>query len=52
MPSFADIAIAATAEAHALTALTSNVRHFAPLRAAALNPIETSPPLPSAEIRK
>ena len=30
-PGFADVAIAATAEAHGLTLLTRNVRHFEPL---------------------
>lgn len=42
---FADIAIAATAEAHGLTVLTANERHFRPLGIAWLNPLDALPPL-------
>ncbi len=37
-PGFADLAIAATAEAHGLTILTRNMRHFRPLGVAARDP--------------
>lgn len=39
-PGFADVAIAATAEARGLTVLTSNVRHFRAVYARVLDPIE------------
>jgi predicted nucleic acid-binding protein len=41
-PGFPDVAIAATAKAHDLVVLTRNMRHFAPLGVAALNPFENS----------
>lgn len=37
-PGFADAAIAATAQAHGLTVLTANLRHFAELDVEASNP--------------
>ena len=37
-PSFEDTAIAATAERHGLTVLTRNLRHFAPMGVACLDP--------------
>jgi len=40
---FADVVIAATARCHGLTILTRNVRHFAPLGAAAVDPFKTLP---------
>ncbi|MDX8437526.1 PIN domain-containing protein [Mesorhizobium abyssinicae] len=46
-PGFEDIAIAATAEVHALTILTDNERHFAPLGVPMLNPLKALPPLPA-----
>jgi predicted nucleic acid-binding protein len=42
-PGFADIAIAATAESQGLTILTRNLRHFAPLGIAAIDPFQTLP---------
>jgi toxin FitB len=45
-PGFADIAIAATAEAHGLTILTLNRKHFDPLGGSTLNPFDALPPLP------
>ena len=39
-PGFADIAIAATAEAHGLTVLTRNLKHFALLGVACFDPFE------------
>jgi predicted nucleic acid-binding protein len=45
-PGFEDIAIAATAQAHALTVLTRNLRHFVPLGVSALDPFQGLPPLP------
>ena len=48
-PGFEDIAIAATAEAHGLTVLTGNEKHFAPLGVAWLNPFKELPALPTAE---
>jgi predicted nucleic acid-binding protein len=45
-PGFADIAIAATAEAHGLTILTRNGKHFEPFGGLVLNPFEAIPPLP------
>jgi toxin FitB len=42
-PGFADAAIAATAEGHGLTILTRNLRHFAPLGIACLDPFEHLP---------
>jgi toxin FitB len=38
-PGLADIVIAATAEVHALTVLTRNLRHFLPLGIPALDPV-------------
>ena len=43
---FEDIAIAATAEAHGLTVLTDNERHFLPLGVVMLNPLKALPQLP------
>jgi predicted nucleic acid-binding protein len=37
-PGFADVAIAATAEAHGLTVLTRNLKHFIPLGVACFDP--------------
>ena len=48
-PGFADIAVAATAEAHSHTILTRNVKDFEPLGVPFLNPYEALPPLPDAE---
>lgn len=45
-PGFEDIAIAATAQAHGLTVLTRNLRHFAPLGVSVLDPFQGLPPLP------
>jgi toxin FitB len=46
---FADVAIAATAEARGLTVLTRNVRHFRAIYARVLNPIDAPlPPLAAA----
>ena len=42
-PGFADVLIAATAQAHRLTLLTANVRHFQPLGMTCFNPIEGLP---------
>ena len=42
-PGFADLAIAATAQHHACTVLTRNLRHFAPMGVAALDPFEGLP---------
>jgi predicted nucleic acid-binding protein len=39
-PGFADVAIAATAEAHGLTVLTRNVKDFIPLGVACFDPFE------------
>ena len=47
-PGFADIIIAATAEAHGLTILTRNIRHFVPIGVAALDPFQALPPFPTA----
>jgi predicted nucleic acid-binding protein len=43
-PGFADIAIAATARRHDLTILSRNERHFEPLAAAVVDPLENLPP--------
>ena len=43
-PSFADIAIAATARRHGLTILSRNIRHFAPIDIAVADPFQTLPP--------
>jgi toxin FitB len=43
-PGFADIIIAATAQRHGLTILSRNLRHFAPLGAAAIDPFDALPP--------
>jgi predicted nucleic acid-binding protein len=43
-PGFADIIIAATAQHHGLTILSRNLRHFAPLGIAVIDPYATSPP--------
>jgi toxin FitB len=40
-PGFADIAIAAIAEAHALIPLTRNTRHSRPIYGRVVNPFET-----------
>lgn len=45
-PGFADIAIAATAQANGLTILTRNVRHFMPLGVPFVDPFGRLPPLP------
>jgi toxin FitB len=45
-PGFADAAIAATAQAHGLTILTRNTKHFDQFGGALLNPFEAIPPLP------
>lgn len=42
-PGFADIMIAAIAEANALVLLTRNLRHFQPICARAIDPFETLP---------
>ena len=42
-PGFADLAIAATAQAHRLTILTRNLRHFRPLGVAARDPFAALP---------
>ena len=42
-PGFADLAIAATAGSRNLTALTRNLRHFAPLQMPATDPFESLP---------
>jgi predicted nucleic acid-binding protein len=43
-PSFADIAIAATARRHELTILSRNIRHFAPMDVAVVDPFQNLPP--------
>jgi toxin FitB len=43
-PSFADIAIAATARWHELTILSRNIRHFAPVDVAVTDPFQNLPP--------
>jgi predicted nucleic acid-binding protein len=43
-PSFADIAIAATARHHELTILSRNTRHFAPMDVAVTDPFQNFPP--------
>jgi toxin FitB len=48
-PGFADIAIAATAQANGLAILTQNTRHFAPLRVLTFNPFDGLPPPPGAD---
>ncbi len=48
-PGFEDIAIAATAEAHGLTVLTRNLRHFVPLGVSAHDPFQGLPLLPETE---
>lgn len=42
-PGFADVAIAATAQAHDLTLLTRNAKHFAPLGVAMVEPNDLPP---------
>ncbi len=42
-PGLADLAIAATAQAHRLTVLTRNLKHFIPLDVAAHDPFGTLP---------
>jgi predicted nucleic acid-binding protein len=42
-PGFADIVIGATAKSHGLTLLTGNIRHFAPLGVASINPFVRLP---------
>jgi predicted nucleic acid-binding protein len=44
-PGLGDIIIAATAKHHGLTILSRNVRYFAPLGVAVLDPFERVPPL-------
>ncbi|MBP0615529.1 type II toxin-antitoxin system VapC family toxin [Jiella mangrovi] len=51
-PSFADIAIAATAEAHDLSVLTRNIKDFAPLGVACINPHDGLPALPKRELSR
>ncbi|HLW90350.1 MAG TPA: PIN domain-containing protein [Roseiarcus sp.] len=51
-PGFADVAIAATAQANGLTILTRNTKHFQPLGGFALNPFDALPPLPGAAVPK
>jgi predicted nucleic acid-binding protein len=46
-PGFADVAIAATAEAHGFAILTRNTKHFDPFGGMILNPFDAIPPLPS-----
>ncbi len=41
---FADLAIGAAARCHALTILTRNLEHYAPLGVAALDPVAALPP--------
>ncbi|MEH2484699.1 type II toxin-antitoxin system VapC family toxin [Bradyrhizobium sp. AZCC 2230] len=43
-PGFADVIIAATAQQYALTILSRNVRHFAPLGVPVLDPFSELPP--------
>jgi predicted nucleic acid-binding protein len=43
-PGFADIILAATARRHGLVVLTRNLKDFAPLGVAALDPFVTPPP--------
>ena len=43
-PGFADLAIGAIARCHALTILTRNLKHYAPLGVAALDPVVELPP--------
>jgi toxin FitB len=43
-PSFADIAIAATACRHGLTILSRNLRHFVPMDVAVADPFQNLPP--------
>jgi len=43
-PGFADIAIAATARRHDLIILSRNARHFAPMAAAVVDPLQQLPP--------
>jgi predicted nucleic acid-binding protein len=42
-PGLADVIIAATARRHALTILTRNTRHFAPMDAIVIDPFEQLP---------
>jgi toxin FitB len=42
-PGFADIAVAAIAEAHTLVVLTRNLRHFQPICDRVIDPFETLP---------
>lgn len=44
-PGFADIIIAATAQRHALTILSRNLRHFEPLGVLVLDPFAKLPPI-------
>ncbi len=44
-PGFADIAIAATARRHDLIILSRNARHFAPMAAAVVDPLQKLPPI-------
>jgi len=51
-PGFAEVAIAATAQANGLTILTRNTRHFEPFGGPALNPFDALPPLPDTEVKR
>ncbi|WP_322514806.1 type II toxin-antitoxin system VapC family toxin [Rhodopseudomonas palustris] len=42
-PGFADVLIAATARAHALSVLTANISHFRPLGVSCFNPVDGLP---------
>jgi predicted nucleic acid-binding protein len=42
-PGFADLAIASTAQAHDLTLLTRNTRHFGPLGVRLIDPFRSLP---------
>jgi predicted nucleic acid-binding protein len=45
-PGFADVAIAATAQANGLTVLSGDIKHFKPICDSILNPFDALPPLP------
>jgi predicted nucleic acid-binding protein len=51
-PGFADIAIAATAQANDLTILTRNTKHFESICGSALNPFDALPPLPDGRLNR
>jgi toxin FitB len=46
VPGFADVVIAATANANGLVVLTRNTKHFRPFGGLVLDPLEALPPLP------